>query len=200
RVLDADEAALDLSVLDELVRNGADRIRRDREAQPLRLIWIGDQRVHPDDLFYGGPDERAPGVPGVDRGVGRDEIVEEDGLQFPPGTTEGRSPVEPSTIGSTPAGTTTGADVARAVATGVGPSSAGVRPSSSVAVGPPATPPRMTPTKGSAAPLGPLDRGRGSYETDGGAGSYIGGGSTAGDGPEFRRWASSPCGGARSDA
>src|SRR2546430_10459941 len=61
--------------------------------------------------------------------------------------------------------------VASAVGTGVGTSSAGVRPSRSVAVAPPATPPRMTPTKSSAAPLGPLDRGRGSYETDGGAGS-----------------------------
>src|SRR5438093_11200146 len=98
-----------------------------------------------------------------------------------------------TTIGSGPPGTTTGTLVASAVGTGVGTSSAGARPSKRVAVVPPATPPRMTPTSSSAAPLGPVDRGGGLYGWVGGAGSYIGGGSTSADGPEFRRWAASPC-------
>src|SRR5687768_14706306 len=122
-----------------------------------------------------------------------------DDVRFTTVTTDGSISLATSTIGSAPAGTVTGALDPIALGTGVGTSSAGVRPSNRVAVAPPAIPPTITPISRSAAPLGPVERGGGLYGGIG-AGSYIGGGSTSADAPEFRPWAWSPCGGARSVA
>src|ERR1700687_1013550 len=100
-----------------------------------------------------------------------------DGRRFTTVTTLGSISFAASTMGSAPCGTTTGAVVASAVGEGDGDAtnSLAVRPSKSVAVAPPATPPRITPMRSKAAPLGPVDRGAGTGAM-GAAGSYISGG------------------------
>src|SRR5687767_11071105 len=97
-----------------------------------------------------------------------------DDVRFTTVTTDGSISLATSTIGSAPAGTVTGALEAIVAGVGVGTSSAGVRPSSRVAVAPPATPPTITPIRRSAAPLGPVDLGGGGGWYAGvGVGSYM---------------------------
>src|SRR5207245_590343 len=73
RVLDADEAADDLPVPDELVGDLSHGVARDREPEAGRVAR--DERVHADDLTGRRPDERPARVPLVDRRVRLQEIV-----------------------------------------------------------------------------------------------------------------------------
>src|SRR5258708_21835619 len=77
-VADADRAAIDLAVLDELVGDGAHGVAGDGEPEPFRAGLSVHERVHADDLLRGRPDERPAGVALVDRGVGLDQILEHD--------------------------------------------------------------------------------------------------------------------------
>src|SRR5436190_19429611 len=86
-------------------------------------------------------------------------------------TTAGRSSRTASTIVSEPAGTLTGALLGIDVGAGeMATRSPGARPSMTVAAAPPARPPRITPTRRSAAPPGPPWRGAGGAGGGGGGG------------------------------
>src|SRR5229473_142215 len=77
-------------------------------------------------------------------------------------TTAGSRSRTTSTMVSEPAGTLTGAAVGSVVGAGERATrSPGARSAMTVAVAPPAMPPRITPTRSNAAPLGPVERGAG---------------------------------------
>src|SRR5437870_2165384 len=84
-------------------------------------------------------------------------------------TTAGSSSRTASTTVSDPAATLAGGDVGMAEGCGlIATRSPGDRPAMTVAVAPPAMPPRITPTRSSAAPFVPVGRG-------GGAGGVVDG-------------------------
>src|SRR5207237_10778311 len=76
RGLDAEPATRHLAVLDDLLQHVAGDRHRDREGDAERAARLRvDRAVDPDEVA-GGIDERAARVPGIDRGVGLDEILE----------------------------------------------------------------------------------------------------------------------------
>src|SRR5690606_17096158 len=74
---DAEIAADDPAVLDQLLHDAADEIHRDREADSLGRASpaaLGHGGVDADELAA-GVDERASGISDIDRRVGLDEIL-----------------------------------------------------------------------------------------------------------------------------
>ena len=74
--LDAEPAARDLAVADDLLEHVARERDRDREADAQRAARLREDRAVDADQIARRVDQRAAGVAGIDRGVGLDEILE----------------------------------------------------------------------------------------------------------------------------
>ena len=79
--IDAEDAALDLAVLDQLVHDALDHVDRNGEADADIAAAARQNRGVDADQFAAQIDQRAAGIARIDRGVGLDEIlVAESGL------------------------------------------------------------------------------------------------------------------------
>src|SRR4029079_9854233 len=70
-----DRAAADLAVLDELVHHMTREVARYRETDALISAGLAEDSRVDADQFAARVDERAPGVPRIDRRVGVDEVL-----------------------------------------------------------------------------------------------------------------------------
>jgi hypothetical protein len=74
--LDAEPAARHLAILDDLLQHVAGDRYRDREADADRAAGLREDHAVDADQVAGRIDERAAGVPEIDRSIGLDEVLE----------------------------------------------------------------------------------------------------------------------------